>query len=155
MGIINAPVVRRSLALRGLAHAVTYRECCSPGMWARMAWLSGSRGLGYPLGEPINLKPQPGEGPPKWLQKQGAFKVYVTAETASGHSATAVVAGKGDPGYGATSKMLAEVALCLLHDDERKPTDAGVLTPATALGDALVARLAAAQGGTFMRLELT
>lgn len=154
MGKINAPVVRRSLALRGLADVVTYRECCSPGLWARMAWLCSSRGLGYPLGEPINFKPKPGQGPPKWMLTQGAFTVYVTAETADGSSATAVVAGKGDPGYGATSKMLGEVALCLLQDDERKPTDAGVLTPATALGDALVERLAAARGGTFMRLEL-
>ncbi|NND40363.1 MAG: saccharopine dehydrogenase, partial [Pseudomonadales bacterium] len=137
MGKINAPVVRRSLALRGLADVVTYRECCSPGMWGRMAWLSGSRGLGYPLGEPINFKPKPGQGPPKWLLKQGAFTVYVTAEREDGRSATAVVAGKGDPGYGATSKMLSEVALCLSLDHERKPADAGVLTPATALGDAL------------------
>ncbi|NNL56884.1 MAG: saccharopine dehydrogenase [Pseudomonadales bacterium] len=155
MGKINAPIVRRSLALRGLADVVTYRECCSPGMWARAAWLYGSRGFGYPLGEPINFKPKSGEGPPSWMLTQGAFTVYVTAEAADGRSATAVVAGKGDPGYGATSKMLGEVALCLLHDQERKPTDAGVLTPATALGDALVERLAAAQGGAFMRLELT
>jgi short subunit dehydrogenase-like uncharacterized protein len=155
MGKINAPVVRRSLVLSGLNDVVTYRECCSPGLWTRMAWLYGSRGFGYPLGEPINLKPKPGQGPPNWMLKQGAFTVYVTAEKSDGTAATAVVSGKGDPGYGATSKMLSEVALCLLHDDERKLTDAGVLTPATALGDALVERLAAAQGGTFMRLELT
>jgi short subunit dehydrogenase-like uncharacterized protein len=45
MGKINAPVVRRSLSLQGLAGVVTYRECCSPGMWFKVAWLYISRGL--------------------------------------------------------------------------------------------------------------
>ncbi|MGB5324848.1 MAG: saccharopine dehydrogenase NADP-binding domain-containing protein [Pseudomonadales bacterium] len=154
MGEINAPIVRRSLALQDLASKVSYRECCSLGTWTRLAWLYGSRGFGYPLGDPIKLIPKPGQGPPKWMLTQGAFSVSVNAKSENGRSATAVVSGKGDPGYGATSKMLGEVALCLLKPDKHKPDATGVLTPATALGNALVKRLAAAQRGTFMSLEV-
>jgi short subunit dehydrogenase-like uncharacterized protein len=48
----------------------------------------------------------------------------------------------GDPGYGETSKMLAESALCLAHDD--LPDRAGQLTPAVAMGQPLIDRLVAA-----------
>jgi short subunit dehydrogenase-like uncharacterized protein len=51
------------------------------------------------------------------------------------------VAAGGDPGYKATSVMFGESALALAYDGERLPPAAGVLTPATALGDALVERL--------------
>ena len=47
----------------------------------------------------------------------------------------------GDPGYGETSKMLAESALCLAFDS--LPKHGGVLTPAQAMGDKLLARLQA------------
>ena len=50
---------------------------------------------------------------------------------------------QGDPGYAATAVMLAESALCLALDGERLPAAAGALTPATAMGDALVDRLRA------------
>ncbi len=152
MAAINAPVVRRSLALSGIDEQVTYRECCSPGMWSRISWLYTSRGLGYPLGEPINFNPKSGEGPPPWLLKQGAFSVEVTAEDSEGRRGKAVVSGKGDPGYGATSKMLAELGLCLANDLKGAPAAAGVLTPSTALGDALVDRLNFANSGDFMTL---
>jgi len=154
MGKINAPVVRRSLSLQGLAGVVTYRECCSPGMWFKVAWLYISRGLGYPLGESINFKPKSGQGPPKWMLTQGAFKVEITAQASDGRTAKAIISGKGDPGYGATSKMLSEVALCLLNDHQQQPSDGGVLTPATAMGHKLVERLDAAENGTFMQLYI-
>jgi len=154
MGKINAPVVRRSLALQGLAGVVTYRECCSPGMWFKVAWLYISRGFGYPLGDPINFKPKSGQGPPKWMLTQGAFKVEITAQTPDGPIAKVTIAGKGDPGYGATSKMLSEVALCLLNDHQQQPSDGGVLTPATAMGHTLIERLNAAENGTFMQLHI-
>lgn len=153
MGQINAPVVRRSLALNGQANTVSYRECCSPGMWARIAWLYGSRGLGIPLGQPINFIPKSGQGPPKWMLAQGQFKVEVYVKQGQQLLSKVTVSGRGDPGYGATSKMLAEVALCLSLDKKSKPSAVGVLTPATALGDALVKRLGDADGGRFMRFK--
>ena len=45
----------------------------------------------------------------------------------------------GDPGYGETSKMLAESALCLAHDE--LPERSGQLTPAVAMGQPLIDRL--------------
>lgn len=57
-----------------------------------------------------------------------------------GASVVCRVAG-GDPGYDETSKMLAEAALCLAHDD--LPDVAGQTTTAIAMGEALTARLRA------------
>ena len=48
--------------------------------------------------------------------------------------------GKRDPGYGATSRMLAQAGLCLAQDD--LAVEGGIWTPASALGDALIKRLA-------------
>ncbi|MEO0605982.1 MAG: saccharopine dehydrogenase, partial [Myxococcota bacterium] len=154
MGRVNAPVVRRSLALRGLADRVSYRECCSLAMWLRVGWVYTSRGFGYPLGEPINFRPKPGQGPPSGLIDQGGFTMEVMARASDGRTAIAEVRGKGDPGYGATSKMLGETALCLARDGDLHPPSVGVVTPATALGDVLVKRLGAADGGRFMQLRV-
>jgi short subunit dehydrogenase-like uncharacterized protein len=54
------------------------------------------------------------------------------------------VEAQGDPGYAATSVMLGETALCLALDRDHLPDRAGVLTPATAMGAALAARLRSA-----------
>jgi short subunit dehydrogenase-like uncharacterized protein len=45
----------------------------------------------------------------------------------------------GDPGYGETSKMLAESAVCLARD--QLPDSAGQVTPAVAMGQPLIDRL--------------
>lgn len=155
MGPINARVVRRSLALRGLEHHVTYAECSSIGMWLRLAWVYASNGMGYFRGEPINLKPKSGEGPPQWLVQEGAFTIEVTATAASGAEVTAVVKGTGDPGYGATAKMLAEMGLCLSFDEHQLAgRGGGVVTPSTGVGELLVARLRRAEEGAFMSLDV-
>lgn len=57
---------------------------------------------------------------------------------AGGHPIRTQVSG-GDPGYDETAKMLSEAALCLLQDNT--PPVAGVITPAAALGEALIHRL--------------
>ena len=155
MGPINARVVRRSLALRGLERRVSYAECSSVGLWLRILWVFLKSGLGHFRGEPINLKPQSGEGPPGWLIKEGAFAVEVTATASNGAEAVALVKGKGDPGYGATAKMLAETGLCLSLDQHHEwRTKGGVLTPWTGLGELLVSRLRRAEGGNFMSLDI-
>jgi short subunit dehydrogenase-like uncharacterized protein len=56
----------------------------------------------------------------------------------------AKVAAKGDPGYKATAMMLGEAALTLALDRDKLPDRKGVLTPISAMGDALVDRLRAA-----------
>jgi short subunit dehydrogenase-like uncharacterized protein len=52
-----------------------------------------------------------------------------------------------DPGYGSTSKMLSESAICLAKDN--LDNISGVITPSTAMGDFLLERLIKKSGLTF------
>ena len=61
----------------------------------------------------------------------------------------ASVKGDRDPGYGSTSKMIAEAALCLALDIDRARTGGGVWTAGAAIGLALVQRLQAKAGLVF------
>jgi saccharopine dehydrogenase (NAD+, L-glutamate forming) len=79
----------------------------------------------------------PGDGPSESEREKGWFKVRFVGE-GGGKRVVTMVSG-GDPGYGETSKMLAESALCLAQDD--LPQTAGQVTTAVAMGDALIARL--------------
>jgi short subunit dehydrogenase-like uncharacterized protein len=80
----------------------------------------------------------PGDGPTAEQREKAWFKVRFKGEASSGERVVTEVSG-GDPGYGETSKMLAESALCLAHDDV--PQRGGQLTPAVAMGQALIDRL--------------
>jgi short subunit dehydrogenase-like uncharacterized protein len=82
----------------------------------------------------------PGEGPSEEERARSWFRVRFVGE-GGGRRVLTQVSG-GDPGYGETSKMLAESALCLAQDE--LPERAGQLTPAVAMGDALRRRLEAA-----------
>jgi short subunit dehydrogenase-like uncharacterized protein len=84
-----------------------------------------------------------GEGPSEERRARSWFRVRFGAE-GGGRRVRTQVSG-GDPGYSETSKMLAESALCLAHD--QLPERAGQLTPAVAMGDALRRRLEAAGVG--------
>ena len=79
----------------------------------------------------------PGEGPSPEQRERSWFRVRFRAR-ADGPELRTQVSG-GDPGYGETSKMLAQSALCLAHDD--LPSLAGQLTPAVAMGQHLIDRL--------------
>jgi short subunit dehydrogenase-like uncharacterized protein len=83
---------------------------------------------------------KPGAGPSPEKRAKSWFTVRFVGH-GGGQRVITEVAG-GDPGYGETAKMLAESALCLAFDD--LPKTAGQLTPATAMGDALITRLRAA-----------
>ncbi len=78
-----------------------------------------------------------GEGPSEARRAKSWFTVDFVGE-AGGQTVHTRVSG-GDPGYGETSKMLAESALSLAFDDN--PPTAGQVTPAVAMGDHLLARL--------------
>lgn len=81
----------------------------------------------------------PGEGPDEETRKKGWFRVTFLGRAGS-KTVRCEVRG-GDPGYGDTSKMIAESALCLAFDGARLPADAGVITTATAFGNVLIERL--------------
>jgi saccharopine dehydrogenase (NAD+, L-glutamate forming) len=82
-----------------------------------------------------------GEGPSEEKRAKSWFRVRFAARAGDGAEVRSEVSG-GDPGYGETSKMLAESAMCLAFDD--LPREGGQLTPAVAMGAALRRRLVAA-----------
>ncbi len=79
----------------------------------------------------------PGSGPSPERRAKSWFRVRNVGE-GGGTRVMTEVSG-GDPGYTETSKMLAQSALCLAHD--QLPETAGQVTPAVAMGDALRERL--------------
>lgn len=93
--------------------------------------------------------PKPGEGPSKEERETGFYDVMFVGETANGERIIAGVTGDKDPGYGSTSKMIAESALCLAQDISKEQCGGGVYTPAPVMGEALISRLQKNAGLTF------
>jgi short subunit dehydrogenase-like uncharacterized protein len=91
--------------------------------------------------------PKPGEGPSKAEREAGFYDLLFIGDDAAGHRLRASVHGDRDPGYGSTSRMIAESAICLLRDAADLP--GGIWTPAPAMGDKLIARLQANAGIAF------
>jgi short subunit dehydrogenase-like uncharacterized protein len=91
--------------------------------------------------------PKPGEGPSKEERENGFYDVLFLGEDAQGNTARVSVKGDKDPGYGSTSKMIAECAVCLLTQSAE--TTGGIWTPAPALGRDIITRLQANAGLTF------
>tara|TARA_B100000963_G_scaffold118972_2_gene103629 strand:+ start:1384 stop:2553 length:1170 start_codon:yes stop_codon:yes gene_type:complete len=90
--------------------------------------------------------PQPGEGPSRESREAGNYDVLFVGESGD-ELMQARVTGDMDPGYGSTSKMIAESAICLIQDC--KDLDGGIYTPAPAMGDKLISRLVEKAGLTF------
>jgi short subunit dehydrogenase-like uncharacterized protein len=90
--------------------------------------------------------PKPGEGPSKEERENGFYDVMFVGTATSGDMLAVSVKGDKDPGYGSTSKMISESALCLCKDVS---LSGGFFTPASALGDHLTSRLEANAGLTF------
>ena len=90
--------------------------------------------------------PQPGEGPTREQRENGNYDVVFYADF-DDESITASVAGDMDPGYGSTSKMIAESALCLL--DQAKEVPGGIYTPGSCMAEVLINRLEENAGLTF------
>ena len=92
-----------------------------------------------PMRQWLLSRRQSGEGPTPEQIEEGKFRITFVGR-GGGREVITRVSG-GDPGYGETSKMVAESALCLALDRDRLPDRAGVLTPAVAMGDVLIERL--------------
>jgi short subunit dehydrogenase-like uncharacterized protein len=93
--------------------------------------------------------PKPGQGPSKAERETGFYDVLLIGEMKDGRVLKAGVKGDKDPGYGSTSRMIAESALCLAREVGRDRTPGGVWTPGAAMGEALIARLEANAGLKF------
>jgi len=91
--------------------------------------------------------PKPGEGPSKEERENGRYDLLYVATAPDGRQVRASVKGDRDPGYGSTSKMIAECAICLLRDTPDVP--AGIWTPGAAMQHKLIKRLVDHAGLTF------
>ncbi len=152
---IDGAIVRRSAAILDRYGAnFTYGHNMVAKRLATIAALAGGVGTAFGLAQLpparkllLKLK-DPGEGPNEAERAKSWFRVRFVGE-GGGQRVITEVSG-GDPGYGETSKMLAESALCLAFDD--LPSTAGQVTTAVAMGDALLERLQRA-GIAFELLE--
>lgn len=89
----------------------------------------------------------PGEGPTKEQRETGSYDLLFVGEATDGSFIRVGVKGDRDPGYGSTSKMISESAVCLLKNPEA--ASGGIWTPAPALGTLLIDRLQRSAGLTF------
>lgn len=156
MGAINTRVVRRSNALLGYGYGEDfgYTEFMTfpPNTKGRLRAIAIDKGIvalmvGVAL-DPTRallqrfVLPAPGEGPSEQEREAGSFEMRLHAcATVDGDEEEIFgrVEGHKDPGYGGTAIMLGESARCLALDPVG--SDGGVLTPAVAMGDALLTRL--------------
>ena len=148
----NTRVVRRSHHLQGQpwGEDFSYAESMGTGRglrgWLRAQWMRFLLGV---LVSALAVRwtrrlvvgsvlPKPGDGPSPSRRAKGHFAAHIVA-TRNEQTLRLDVLGQGDPGYLATSRMLAQTALALASDD--LPQMYGVLTPGAFMGDALLKRL--------------
>ncbi|MDT9000307.1 saccharopine dehydrogenase NADP-binding domain-containing protein [Paucibacter sp. APW11] len=163
MAVINTKNVHRSNALRGhpWGRDFIYDERLLTGSGAKgerraraLARMSlwQDRLLGFAPTRSLLRRfvlPKPGEGPSAEQRERGRYEVVFYGQTADGQRLSARVKGQGDPGYGSTSKLISEAALCLLEDVGHEATPGGVWTPGAAMGLALQRRLQERAGLSF------
>lgn len=160
MAGINTRVVRRSHALSGYPYGkdFQYEEATLVGKSISKrftARLTNSVVSKVISGGPDSfLKkmadkylPKPGEGPSKKERENGFFNLLLLGKLPDGSTISGKVKGDRDPGYGSTSKMLGEAAVCLAKDSLSEVS--GVITPSVAMGDALLKRLQTNSGLSF------
>lgn len=161
MAGVNTRVVRRSNALSDFAYGkdFQYHEATitGKGLSGRLrATIMATALRLFVLASAIGptrrwvvekLLPSPGEGPSKDERENGYFNLLLIGELADGSIIRARVKGDRDPGYGSTSKMLAESAICLALDETE--VGGGCWTPVTAMGDKLFKRLTENSGLSF------
>ena len=156
MAMYNTRIVRRSNALLDYAYGRGFRYAeymsVGPSLTAPVtsalatAATAGSAALGsrffrlLPRKLVERIAPKPGTGPSEEVRENGYYRVETFTTTSSGARYVATMSQSGDPGYKATSVMLGECGLALALDRDRLPEIYGVLTPAAAMGDALLAR---------------
>src|SRR6202790_641289 len=89
---------------------------------------------------------KPGEGPSKEERETGLYDLLFVGFAPDGRQVRVAVRGDRDPGYGSTSKMIAECAICLRDMPDVK---GGIWTPGAAMGHRLIKRLVDHAGITF------
>ena len=138
MATINTKNVHRTNFLLGHPYGSDFRYdemmLTSAGELGEKA----AHAIGELLKNPFGAKPpKPGEGPSKEERESGFYDVLFIGEWPDGKRLHYAVKGRYDPGYGSTSRMLAETGIALL--DCAAP--GGISLPGALLGEALVKRL--------------
>lgn len=145
MASINTKNVHRSNALLGYKYGkdFQYGEMVLTGPGEKGEQLAKGMAKSNAFGD---NPPKPGEGPSKEERENGSYDVMFIGDAPDGTRIITSVKGDKDPGYGSTSKMIAESALALVQDVK---APGGVMTPAPAMAEALLDRLQAHAGLTF------
>ncbi len=161
MAAINTRVVRRSNALMDYAYGEDFsyeeamlapaRQGAISAKLSGFAMAAGAASLAIaPLRSVAQrFLPAPGEGPTAEQREKGFFDIYLYGVHPKDNSLDMIarVTGDRDPGYGSTSKMLAESAVCLAQDELE--CEGGFWTPASAMGTTLIERLEESAGLVF------
>ena len=148
MASINTRNVHRSNALQDHAYGTgfVYDEMMSTGPGERGEAMANAIAHGPSPFDGENI-PKPGEGPSRADRDAGFYEILFLASGGGGKEIRSLVTGDRDPGYGSTSKIIAETAICLLEASP-KPRG-GIWTPGAALGAPLIARLSTHAGMSF------
>ncbi|WP_201593891.1 saccharopine dehydrogenase family protein [Psychrobacter fulvigenes] len=155
MASINTRIVHRSNQLLGYEYGRDFKY--DEAMWMKdgikgqLSSYAMSAGLlGFATAMMIkpsrellskHVLPKSGSGPSKSEQENGYFDIRFFGETSEKDSISTKVTGDKDPGYGSTSRMLAQSALCLAQDVTKAEVAGGFWTPASAMGNKLLTRL--------------
>ena len=138
MATINTKNVHRTNFLLGHPYGEDFRYdemmLTSPGEAGKAAAHAVAEMLKNPFGA---KPPKPGEGPSPEERENGHYDVLFVGEMPGGEKLHYGVKGRYDPGYGSTSRMIAETGIALLSCK----TAGGVGTPGSFVGEALVKRL--------------
>ena len=167
MASINTRIVHRSNQLLGYEYGRDFKY--DEAMWmkdgvkGKLSSYAMSAGLmGFATAMMIkpsrellskHVLPKSGSGPSKEEQENGYFDIRLFGETANNDAINTKVTGDKDPGYGSTSRMLAQAALCLAQDISKDDVGGGFWTPASAMGDRLIERLQEHSGLSFEVVE--
>jgi len=163
MAGINTKIVRRSNALSNYNYGKDFKYdeavMTGKGIKGQLAGIMLSIPLILLAAKPGSILnkifsffvPKPGQGPDKKERESGYFssKFFVFDE----HSNSSIfkVTGDRDPGYGSTSKMLAESAVCLAKDN--LDNTFGIITPSYAMGNNILERLVSNAGLSFKKIK--
>jgi short subunit dehydrogenase-like uncharacterized protein len=153
----NTRVVRRSNALQDWAYGRRFRYAETMSLGSSVvaplaaAMITGGLATVFGLGNRYfkylpqrlveRIAPKPGTGPSEAARERGWYKVETYTTTTTGARYVATMSQRGDPGYKATSVLLGQSGLALALDRDKLSDLRGVLTPAAAMGEALLARL--------------
>lgn len=148
MALINTRNVHRSNMLMGFpyGHEFVYDEMVLTGP-GENGEANAKRVMAANSEKTGPNAPKPGEGPSKEERENGRYDLLYVAIAPDGRQVRASVKGDRDPGYGSTSRMVAECAICLLRDTP--DVAAGIWTPGAAMGNRLIKRLVDHAGITF------